>query len=67
MTTDDTGYTATRTNTDVTTANTGLFGLSNTAWTWIIMILTATVIVALIYFYGSQFSNRTTTNDRNND
>lgn len=65
-TTDSSNYTATRTST-TTNTDTSLFGLSNTAWTWIIMIITAAVIVSLIYYYGAQFENRTSMNNRNDD
>ena len=67
ITTNNSNYTAMRTSTAANTTNTGLFGLSNTAWTWIIMIITAAVIVSLIYYYGSQFENKTSMNNRNND
>lgn len=65
-TTNDSNYTAMRTS---TTSNTdsSLFGFSNTAWTWIIMIITAAVIVSLIYYYGAQFENKTSMNNRDND
>ena len=68
-TTDTTGnsnYTAMRTSTTANT-DTSLLGLSNTAWTWIIMIITAAVIVSLIYYYGAQFENKTSMNNRNDD
>ena len=65
-TTNDSNYTAMRTS---TTSNTdsSLFGFSNTAWTWIIMIITAAVIVSLIYYYGAQFENKTSMNNRDDD
>lgn len=43
------GYTATRT----ATTNTGN-GISNLAMTWIILAITAAIIVALIWYYGTQ-------------
>lgn len=59
-------YSAVRTSTNGTTSN--LFGLSNMAWTWIIMIIATAVIVSLIYYYGSQFENKTTTmNNKDNE
>ena len=65
-TTNDSNYTAMRTST-ATNTDSSLFGLSNTAWTWIIMIITAAVIVSLIYYYGAQFENKTSMNNRDND
>ena len=66
ITTDNSNYTAMRTST-TTNTDTSLFGLSNTAWTWIIMIITAAVIVSLIYYYGAQFENKTSMNNRNDN
>lgn len=65
-TTNDSNYTAMRTST-ATNTDSSLFGLSNTAWTWIIMIITAAVIVSLIYYYGAQFENKTSMNNRDDD
>jgi len=61
---DNTGYTATRTATNLATTNNSLFGLSDTAWTWIIMIITAAVIVSLVYYYGAQHENTTRVNNK---
>lgn len=48
-----------------TTANNNVGGLSNMAWTWIIMGITAAVIVALIWFYATQQNNQTRIKDDN--
>lgn len=66
-TTANNDYTATRTATNLDTTNTSLFGLSDTAWTWIVMIITAAVIVSLIYYYAAQFENTTSINNRNDE
>lgn len=44
------GYTATRTST-------GMFGTSNTMWTWLILAIVAVAIVGLIWYYSAQKSN----------
>ena len=56
MTRDDT---ATRTATD----NTGLFGMSDTMSTWLIMGLVGAVIIGLIWYYGAQYEHRNYDND----
>ena len=53
-----TSYTATRTAT-----NTGLFGMSNTMSTWLILGVVGAIIVGLIWYYGAQYEHR----DYNND
>lgn len=67
-TTDGTAnYTATRTSSTLTNSGNSLFNLNSTAWTWIIMAITAAVIVSVIYYYGTQFENTTRVHDRNNN
>ena len=58
-------YSAVRTSTTTHTNN--LFGLSNTAWTWIVMIIATAVIVSLIYYYGSQYENKTIVHNKDNE
>lgn len=57
---DNGGYTATRTATDDTT----VMGMSSTAWTWLILGITAIGIIAIVWYYSMQF---TKTNRHNND
>ena len=52
-------YTAQRT----AAGNTGLFGMSNTMSTWLILGIVGAVIVGLIWYYGSQYEHRHNTND----
>ena len=52
-------YTAQRT----ATANTGLFGMSNTLSTWVILGIVGAVIVALVWYYGSQYEHKNYNND----
>lgn len=52
-------YTATRT----ATTNDNLFGMSNTAWTWLILGIVGIVIVALVWYYGAQYEHRNYDND----
>ena len=54
-----TDYTATRT----ATTNNNLFGLSNTAWTWLILAIVGMAIVALVWYYGKQYEHRNYNND----
>ena len=58
-TTDDTNYDATRT----ATGNTGLFGMSDTATTWVILGIVGAVIVGLIWYYSSQYEHKNYNND----
>lgn len=54
-------YNATRTSVD---ANSGtLMGMNATAWTWLIMAISAIAIVALVWYYGTQ-RNSSHYNDR---
>lgn len=41
-------------------------GISNVAMTWIILAITAAIIVALIWYYGTQNNNETRVRDNNN-
>ena len=52
-------YTATRT----ATADTNMFGLSDTAWTWLILGIVGAVIVSLVWYYGAQYNHRNYNND----
>ena len=45
----NTGYTATRTNTNAT-----WLGMDATMWTWLIMAILGVAIVAMIWFYAKQ-------------
>ena len=49
-------YSATRTATDTNEGT--LLGMNSTAWTWIILGLAAIAIVALVWYYSTQFTNR---------
>ncbi len=46
-------YQATRTSVN-TNENTGLLGMNNTMWTWIILAVLGIAIVGLVWYYGSQ-------------
>jgi len=59
MGTGTTDYTATRTATD----NTGLFGMSDTMSTWLIMGIVGAIIIGLIWYYSSQYEHRNYNND----
>ena len=52
-------YTAQRT----ATANTGLFGMSDTMSTWLIMGIVGAVIIGLIWYYSAQYEHRNYNND----
>ena len=56
-----TNYTATRTNTN--TAK--LAGMTATGWTWLIMAIFGVAIVAIVWFYGKQHTESSSSN--NND
>lgn len=53
-------YTATRT---AATNNNNLFGMSDTAWTWLILGVVGAIIVGLVWYYGAQYEHRNYTND----
>ena len=57
------GYTATRTS--AVNNNGNLFGMTSNAWTWFIMAVLAVVIVALVWYYGTQTANNKS--NRRND
>lgn len=48
-----TGYTATRTSTDIA-GDTTFLGMNSTAWIWLILAIAAVAIVALVYYYSAQ-------------
>lgn len=52
-----TGYTANRTATTSSNESTFL-GMGSTAWTWLILAIAAVAIVALVWYYSSQITNR---------
>lgn len=54
-------YNATRTSVDANSAT--LMGMNATAWTWLIMAISAIAIVALVWYYGTQ-RNSSHYNDR---
>ncbi len=56
----DTNYTATRT----ATGNDNLFGMSNMAWTWLILGIVGIIIVGLVWYYGSQYEHRNYNNNQ---
>jgi len=58
-TTTNDDYTAQRT----ATTGTGLFGMSDTMSTWLILGIVGTVIVGLIWYYGTQYEHRNYNND----
>lgn len=57
--TNTTNYTAQRT----ATTGTGLFGMSNTMSTWLILGIVGAVIVGLVWYYGAQYEHRNYNND----
>lgn len=59
LTNRNTNYTATRT----ATTNNNLFGLSSTAWTWLILGIVGLVIVGLVWYYGAQYEHKNYNND----
>ena len=66
--TDDATTTYDTTNDDYTaqrtaTANTGLFGMSDTMSTWLILGVVGAIIVGLIWYYGAQYEHREYNND----
>lgn len=60
------GYTSARTATtrSIDNANNTFMGMSSTAWTWLIMGIVAIAIIALVWYYSMQFTNKT---HHNND
>ena len=56
---DDDNYTATRTS----TANNNLLGMSDTTWTWMILGIVGAIIIALVWYYSSQYEHRNYNND----
>ena len=57
--TTNTDYTATRT----ATGNTGLFGMTNSLSTWLILGAVTAVIIGLVWYYGAQYEHRNYNND----
>lgn len=57
----DSDYTATRTST--TTTDTGLFGMSYIASTWLILGVVGAIIIGLVWYYGAQFEHKNYNND----
>ena len=56
----DGDYTAERT---ATTGNNNFLGMSSTTWTWMILAITTVAIVALVWYYGSQYEHKSYNND----
>ena len=48
------GYTAVRTSTDGTTT---FMGMNATTWTWLIIGIATIAIIALVWYYSTQFTN----------
>lgn len=59
---DNTGYIATRTATGTDDAT--VLGMTSTAWTWIILGIAAIGIIAIVWYYSSQFTNNNNNIDR---
>ena len=57
--TGDNDYNATRT----VTGTMNLFGMSTSAWTWIILAIAGLAIVGLVWYYGAQYEHRNYNND----
>jgi len=57
--TTDGNYTATRT----ATTNNNFLGMSDTAWTWLILGIVGAAIVGLVWYYGAQYEHRNYNND----
>lgn len=55
------GYTSTRVATD---DNATVMGMTSTGWTWLILGIAAIAIIALVWYYSMQFTNKT---HHNND
>ena len=58
-----TGYNAARTSTDTTT----VAGMSQTAWTWLILGVAAIAIIAVVWYYSMQFTNTGRKGNNNNN
>ena len=58
ISTSNDGYTATRTSTGEAT----FMGMGSTAWTWLIIGIAAIAIVALVWYYSMQFTNKNNNN-----
>ena len=56
----NTGYSATRTNTDAT------MSMSQNTWIWLILGIAAIAIIAVVWYYSMQFTN-TSRHGRNDD
>ncbi len=54
-------YSATRTGTEGTT----IMGMNSTAWTWLIIGIAAIAIIAVVWYYSMQFTNRNNHRDDN--
>ncbi len=54
-------YSATRTSTEDTT----IMGMNSTAWTWLIIGIAAIAIIAIVWYYSMQFTNRNNHRDDN--
>ena len=59
----NTNYTATRAN----TGNVTVAGMTATAWAWLIVGILGVAIVALVWFYGKEHVNYTSTNNNSNN
>ena len=57
------GYNTARTSTDTTT----VAGMSQTAWTWLILGVAAIAIIAVVWYYSMQFTNTGRKGNNNND
>lgn len=42
---------------DATRTSTGMFGMNNTVWTWIILAVIAAAIIGLVWYYAVQNNN----------
>ena len=57
--TENDDYTAQRT----ATGNTGLFGMSDTMSTWLILGIVGAIIIGLVWYYSAQYEHRNYNND----
>lgn len=57
--TGDNDYNATRT----VTGTMNLFGMSTSAWTWVILAIAGLAIVGLVWYYGAQYEHKSYNND----
>lgn len=58
LNTNDSNYTATRTTARTATATNNFLGMSNAAWTWLILGIVGIAIVGLVWYYGAQYEHR---------